>query len=531
MNPPPATACVFALAVAVSAPSAKSASGHSVAAHAAGDAEPAGAIQPPDFRNGRTGERYVPPAPRELAALLAPALTNPDSEAALEEVVDAILTHARVHGLPVMEVEAIPPASSGEPWQITVWPGLISSLSLEGGSPSQRRVVAADWSRRTGAVLDLEAVDAWLDWSHRNPFHQISLSFEPGSEPATADGLLSLHSEETVRSFVTWRDDGVEPLGPQRFSAGVEIGDPGGLPLWFTGEFIGGEDWPDYRSARGQLRWFLPWHHELRLGGGWTEAELDGFLPGLPITSSLDSVETNARYVVPLGKQAGWRVDGSLGFDFRRTRSGVEIDGELETGQGDTAQAVAELLGRRVGDRGEAVAVVTGFWSPGGLTAYDTTEDVDVLRPGAVAEYGGVRFEGLGRRELPGGWAVVGRGAAQWTSGPPLPTVQLAVSGANAVRGFDEAVVLADVGAWGGLEVQAPVWSVPRVPGRLALRPLAFADAGWARDEALDDETTLASLGVGLRLNASHHLRLAFDYGWRLTEPGGRAHFALEVSF
>ena len=96
----------------------------------------------------------------------------------------------------------------------------------------------------------MHAIERWLDWTHRNPFHQVTLAFDPGSQPATSDGVLSLHSQTVVRPFFSWRDDGVEPLGPQRFSTGFELGDPGGLPLWMSAELVGGEDWPDYRSVR-----------------------------------------------------------------------------------------------------------------------------------------------------------------------------------------------------------------------------------------------------------------------------------------
>jgi hemolysin activation/secretion protein len=492
-----------------------------------------------EYVDARTGEPHAPPAPAELAGRLEPLLGAAGTPEGLERVLDTFLEHARNHGRPVMEVEAVPPARGpaavdgvgARPLRLRVWPGLISSLSLEGGSAWTREVVAADWTGRTGSELDLGAVDDWLDWTHRNPFHQVTLSFEPGPEPATADGVLTLRSDDVVRGFATWRNDGVEPLGPQRFSTGVEIGDPAGLPIWLSAELVGGEDWPDYRSARGQLRWFLPWRHEVRVAGSWTTAELDGFLPGLPITSSLESAEMGARYVVPLGHRAGWRLETGLGFDFRRTESGVSVDGVDDRGEADTAQVVAEAGGRRLTETSETGVLLGVFWSPGGLTEFNETADAEVLRPGAEAEYAGVRADWISRRELPRAWAVVARGAAQWTSAPPLPTVQLAVSGANAVRGFDEAVVLADAGVWGGFEGHTPAWRAPWGGRETTVTPLAFVDAGWARNEAEDDDRTLASVGLGLRVRSGRTFSLAFDYGWRLTDPGGRAHFALVLDF
>ncbi len=482
--------------------------------------------------DGRTGEPFRPPAEPALRNRLDPLLAGATTAEGVERVLDAFLAHTREHGRPVMEVEAAPAGTGGDSvLRIVVWPGLIRSLSLEGGSPWMRTTVAADWARRAGAEIDMVALDDWLDWTHRNPFHQVRLSFEPGPEPATADGVLSLESKRLVRPYFAWHNDGVEPLGPQRFTSGVELGDPGGLPVWMSAELVGGEDWPDYRSGRGRIRWFLPWRHELRFGGGWTTAELDGFVPGLPITSSLRSTDFTARYVVPLGRRGGWRWDAGAGFDFRRTRSGVSVDGVVDEGEADTAQAVADVTAWHIAERLEAVVAGSVFWSPGGVTEFNETRDIEVLRPGAEADYVGVRAEAAARRELPHGWAVAGRGAAQWTSAPPLPTVQLPVSGASAVRGFDEAVVLADAGVWGGLELLAPAWQRAGAAGGPGLRPLVFADAGWALNEAEDDDTALASLGVGLRFSYGRRGGLAVDYGWRLTEPGGRAHFALVVSF
>lgn len=492
-----------------------------------------------EFVDGRTGAPYPPPAAGELAARLAPLLAAAPASEGLERVLDAFLAHAREHGHPVMEVEAVPPAPGGSvlpgpgpaPLRLVVFPGIISSLSLEGGSPWMREAVAADWARKSGQPLDLGAVEDWLDWTHRNPFHQATLSFEPGPEAATADGVLTLRSEALARGVATWRNDGVEPLGAQRFSSGLELGDVAGLPVWLSAEMVGGEDWPDYRSARGQMRWFLPWHHEVRLAGSWTMAELDGFLPGLPITSSLRSVEAVGRYVVPLGRRAGWRFEAGAGFDFRRTESGIGLEGVVERGEADTAQWAAEVMARRVDAGSETAAIFGAFWSPGGLTGFNETADASLLRPGAEAEYAGVRADLASRWSLPGGWAAVARGAAQWTSAPPLPTVQLALSGANAVRGFDEAVVLADAGLWGGVELHSPPWVMPLAGRDASLTPLIFADAGWGRNEAEDDETTLAGAGLGVRLRSGRNVTFALDYGWRLTEPGGRVHLALQLEF
>ena len=58
-------------------------------------------------------------------------------------------------------------------------------------------------------------------------------------------------------------------------------------------------------------------------------------------------------------------VDAGIGFDFRRTESGVSVDGLVEQGEADTAQAVAEATMRSVTATREAAAVVSASRSQG----------------------------------------------------------------------------------------------------------------------------------------------------------------------
>lgn len=480
--------------------------------------------------NARTGGALEIPAWSELRRKLEPLWPLAGTPAGAERIMDTVLAHGREHGWPVMEVEAPEEIAPGC-WRLAIFPGVVSGMSLAGGSAWTRAAVASDWARHIGQPLSTNAIAEWLDWLHRNPLRQGTLSFEPGAEPATAEGLLTLHSEKNARMFSTWRNDGVDPLGQHRFSLGLEVGDPGGLPAWLSVEGLAGDNPEEYAGARGQARFFLPWHHELRLGGGWTQAEIDGFLPGLALTSSLHSWDVMARYVVPLGKMGGWKWEAGAGVDFRRTTSGVSVAGLVVEGTADSARAVAELLLERTGAANETVLLAQGFASPGGITAYQGDAEASLLRAGAEADYAGGRLDLWSRQEMPGGWSVAARGAAQWLSAPVLPTEQLGMTGAQAVRGFDEAVVLADSGVWGGVELHAPLWA-PEIWRRgVAVDPLIFADAGWGRDAAGDEETSLASAGVGLRARWAGHLSLALDYGWRLTEPGGRLHLSLRMTF
>lgn len=482
--------------------------------------------------NARTELPMDVPASEEWAAQAAALLPHLSSPEGQERLIDALLEHFRVHGYPVMEVEANPPPRDGGLWQIRAYPGEISGMSLTGGTAWMRAALAPDWARKIGQPLYLPDVEEWLDWTHRNPFHQATLAFTPGADPATAEGLVTLHSTRWASGYVQWRNDGVEPLGQHRFTAGFEAADIFGLPFYLNAEVMTDESFFDLLGARGLLRWFLPWHHELRLAGGWTRADVDGLLPGFQLTSSLHTWDISARYFWPLAQSARhsdqrWRLEGGLGADFRHTVSRLSLEGLMLEGSADTLHLVAELNVHHRGPRHRTALVLQGFFSPGGLTGEDTDAARSVLRTGAEGDYLAARADLWTRFDLSHGWALDMRATGQWSDAPLLATEQLSLTGATGVRGYEEASTLADTGAWMRLELHAPVWTY----STLATRPLAFFDAGWGRDEYEKDTSTLAAAGLGVRAQLTTRASFSLDYGWRLTEPGGRAHVTFRLDF
>ncbi len=498
-----------------------------------------GAGVPParlDLIDARTGEPATLPAPQALDTRLAPWLATAATAEGAERIVDEILDHCRAHGRPVMEIAAEPFSPEEGVLRLQVFPGLISGMSLAGGSAWMREAVADDWARKIGRPLDMNAVEEWLDWTHRNPFHQATLSFTPGAEPATAEGLLTLHSERTFGFYTQWRNDGVEPLGQHRFAAGVETGDLFGWPVYIAAEVHADDSFSDSLGGRGLARWFLPWHHELRLSGGAARVDLDDLLPGYDLTSSLRTWDFSARYLWPLTapdrpRPGGWKLEAGLGVDYRRTKSGVSLAGLTVEGTADTAHLAVELNAARRGRTNHTVLAWQGFYSPGHVTGRDTDAARSELRVGAEGDYVAGRLDLWSHQSLPGGWALDLRATGQWSEAPLLATEQLALAGSHAVRGYDEAAVLADSGAWARFEAHAPVWTTSIFARPFGAKALAFFDAGWGRDAVSHDTTTLAAAGLGLRVQWTTRASLALDYGWRLTEPGGRAHVALRVDF
>ena len=479
------------------------------------------------FVDGREPESALtPPAEPALREKLA-------GVSSVEAVVDTVLAHYHWNGRPVTEVEVVPAAGEAGPLTVKISEGVIGGVAVEADSPWMAAAVLAQTRDLQGQPLLLGTVAGRLDWLHRHPLHAVTLGFRPGDGPATADAVFTVHGTRPWRLFAGWNNDGVDPLPEHRFSAGFELADPFGIPLWLTGEGSVSEDPEAFQSWRGAARWFLPWRHEWRLSGGWATARSD-VLPAPLTGSELHDWNISSRYAIPIGTVAGAGLEVAVGADFRRTDSTVFAGGAAAAAAADTAQAALDLSLERPGNPFSWGEQVSLLWSPGGLTDGDADERHSALRPGAEAEHVVLRGRGWGRWDGGGGWAVSMQAGWQWTSAPVLPGGQIPVGGAAAVRGYPEASALGDDGVWGNLELEAPrrpCWCGVSGEAAPTWQPVVFLDAGWSADRVRDDESTLASAGVGVRVRWSRHAALAMDYAWRLTEPGGRLHLAFRFEF
>lgn len=130
-------------------------------------------------------------------------------------------------------------------------------------------------------------------------------------------------------------------------------------------------------------------------------------------------------------------------------------------------------------------------------------------------------------RELPvAGLVLTARVSAQWTRDLLYTALRFPVGGVNSVRGYPEAVVLADRGAAGSIELSR-VASLSRrndtgtLAGRdlLRFRLSAFADAAYAEslNPDLPDRNVLASVGAGIAwIPLPDAFELRVQYGLRV---------------
>jgi hemolysin activation/secretion protein len=130
----------------------------------------------------------------------------------------------------------------------------------------------------------------------------------------------------------------------------------------------------------------------------------------------------------------------------------------------------------------------------------------------------------------------------QVSSGPIIGNEQFSLGGRDSVRGYFQTQGLVDHGVRGRFELQSP-----SVIGDLdfelfkELRGVTFVEAGHGRTSdplpGQDEAFSLASTGIGLRLQASHGLTSAIDWAFPLIENSeieafeSRFHFTFGYEF
>ncbi len=116
---------------------------------------------------------------------------------------------------------------------------------------------------------------------------------------------------------------------------------------------------------------------------------------------------------------------------------------------------------------------------------------------------------------------LITRVAAQLTSNSLLPTEQFGIGGIDTVRGYRQNERVGDSGIIGSVEVRIPI--VRNASGDSVLQLTPFVDIGtvWSNRAGVDANTTLASIGTGLRWQINPNLAARLDIGIPLLNKTG----------
>lgn len=229
-----------------------------------------------------------------------------------------------------------------------------------------------------------------------------------------------------------------------------------------------------------------------------------------------------ARYILPLRGREGFFHTASIGVDYKDFDQSVNLIGS--GGFNTPITYMPFTLGWDGtwpgGERSSKLGVAFNFHLRG--LVGDEQEFADKRfkgRPG----FAYLRGTASHNQAFGDGWALSLRTGWQLAGQALVSNEQMAIGGADTVRGYLESAALGDRGLHGSIELVGPNLAARLGEAVEDLRLLAFADAGMVR--VIDpitavDKTTLSGVGLGLRLKTARGVSASVDWALALKALG-----------
>ncbi|MGB8168238.1 MAG: ShlB/FhaC/HecB family hemolysin secretion/activation protein [Chthoniobacteraceae bacterium] len=496
----------------------------------------------------------TPPAPDVFAKEIGAAYVGkPISLQSINTLTRDIILYYRRHDRPVVDVILPEQEITSGVLQFVVVEGRVGEVRVEGNRWFSGERLARQVRLRPGEPIAASGVLADVTWLNGNPFREVNAAYTPGREFGTTDVVLKVRDRFPLRVYAGYENSGNEVTGLDRWLTGFNWGNAFGLDHQLSYQFTASSDAEGLRAHSAIYTAPLPWRHTLSVFGTYSESSADPEVDGQTFHEGGRSWQASFRYTAPLRSIGKLTHDLFVGADFKRMNNDLEFGGtQAFRSDVDVAQVVGGYEAQARDRWGSTSLSGTAFYSPGGVTANNTTEVYQQASAFSHADYvyGRVNLERINK--LPAGCSLRLKAVAQWSNGNLQASEQVGVGGYDTVRGYDEREARGDSGYLLSAELRSPPVSLFRVRGggkdaadspalNDQLQLLAFVDYGKARiHQALPGEpgsTDLASVGLGLRYAITPYVSVRFDYGWQLEtsalHPGdsGAAHLGVIVSY
>lgn len=231
----------------------------------------------------------------------------------------------------------------------------------------------------------------------------------------------------------------------------------------------------------------------------------------LNIDSETETYSFNLRQ--PLTRNPSQEFTLGLGLDLRRRRT--FLDGEpysFTIGPEDGESNVTVLRFSQDWVKRDVTSVLAARSQFNlGIDAFDATIN-DTGTDGSFLAWQG-QFQWV--KQLSPRLLFISRVGGQFTSDSLLSLEKFSIGGVYSVRGYEENQLVTDSGVLGALELRIPVTENPNT---LQLNPFFEFGTGWNNDEPDPDDSTIASVGLGMRWAIGAGFVFNVDYGIPLVD-------------
>jgi hemolysin activation/secretion protein len=399
-----------------------------------------------------------------------------------------------------------------------------------------------------GGTINGSTVLEDVDWLNQNPFRQVKAEFQAGAQEGETDVTYRVHDRAPWRLYTSFQNNGSRTTGRGRLAAGFQWGDVFGLGHIASYQATVAPEPGRFSAHALSYRIPLPWRDNLVLSGNISRSDPD---LANNFTQVAESSQVSARYHWRLPRLEALSHRIEIGPDFKRSTSNLNFFGTpVLTGTTEIVQLVTAYEAERPDDWGSSSAGISLTYSPGGLTGANESADFQPSntrsgRQFADANYAYVQVHAERTTNLPEGFSLFNRVAAQVSNGNLLSSEQFGLGGSGSIRGYDERAVNGDRGALLSSELRSPGFSLLGAFGagdiKDRMQVLAFWDYGFAslhqRAAGEPNTTYLSAVGVGLRYGIDRYLSLSADLGVPLRDVAGAenrsawAHVAVTLSY
>ena len=449
-------------------------------------------------------------------------------------------------------VVAYVPPQTGQDGLITiaVVEGKISAIDVKGAKVfSADNIKASLPALQLGTTPRLRDIDAQLRIANENPAKQVQVLVKPGRKAGEAEAELQVQEQPLQRFSAGLDNTGSERTGDYRATLGWQHGSITGNDDVLAAQLQVSPTKADrVRVLSAGYRWPLYAQH-MALDVFAAYSDVDG---GSTASLAGDLRFTGRGRV--FGARAGWYLPRwgefdprlTVGMDHRAYLNRCDIAGLPSGNCGASGESVSvsplslEYSLQAAGTTPMALSVSLHHNLPLG-GAHSSAASFEAARSGAKRAYSALRFGLSGAFSVLDDWMIRGRLNGQWTPDSLVSGEQFGFGGAQSVRGYEERELIGDMGLTASVELTGPSL-LGGFTGWGALRPVAFVDGGWARNNG--DATCVesqarcsaVSAGLGARYalgSVSARVDLAYPLkSVARTQRGDtRAHFALQVGF
>jgi hemolysin activation/secretion protein len=499
---------------------------------------------------GITGKSPIDPGDVPLAkqadfdAIVQPYLDQPVTMKSLAELTRSIVAYYRENDRPVVNVFVPGQSITSGYVQIVVVESKVEKVDATGAKYFSNDMLRHDVRLRAGDPISGGELRSDLAWINRNPFLQSDILMAPGDTPGTTDLLLRTQDRFPLRVYAGYEDSGNKFTGEDRILGGFNYGNLFGVGQQLSYQYTQAPTINDFSAHSVTYVIPLPWRHLLTFFGSYAATSAD---LGSSFNSSGVNWQISGRYEIPLPSTAHFTESVTGGFDFKRNNNNLLFGvASVSNSNADVDQLVLGCQGALQDDYGSTSFSGTGFWSPGGISAYNDDNDYVQQRDGSRDNYvyGQLTLDRVTRLPYDFSWTL--RGEVQMADANLLPSEQFGVGGYQTVRGYEEREANGDDGFVVSSELATPPVSIGDFVGLIKVKDqlqfIAFVDYGGTSlhnvtPADINPNSNLLGIGPGLRYVINPYVSVRFDYGFQMMSTGlgtgehSRGHVGVVISY